>query len=195
MKPRLRLPAYGKQLLNERRHGRHPMVVHVIYGDQLHHGTRCELDCAGGFEPEKLPTLRPPASVGDPHPMLWVRPSEYKPWTIDWHAVVGAAVCVFDMREAGGGGRNFYEMLGEIGRFAGPVLVYRLEPFEIVGDCVALRWEFCWQAHITACGPSWRPHALPIWWPIETERENARRREKWDRLYAAHLEQRAAIAA
>src|SRR5690348_12538483 len=98
MRPRLRLPAYGKQLLNERRLGRHPLVVHVVYGETMHHGTSCDLDCLGGFGPEKLP--KPPASVqGDPHPHLWVKPSEFKPFTIDWHVVTGCAVCVFDLRE------------------------------------------------------------------------------------------------
>ena len=40
-KPHLKLPAYGKALLNARRLGEHPPVVHVIYGEEWGRGERC----------------------------------------------------------------------------------------------------------------------------------------------------------
>jgi len=169
-KPRLRLPAYGKALLNARRLGEHPLVVHVIYGEEWRPGERCGDGCEGAS-----------------HPRLAVRPSEFEPWTIDWRVVTGCKVVVFDPYETGAARRNFYELLGELGRFAGPVEVYRLEADG--------RWAWWSTSHVLAA-QLWSVNGTwPAWWPIETERINAERRERWFRLSAAHLEQRSEAAA
>jgi hypothetical protein len=162
-KPRLKLPAYGKQLLNARRLGQHPLVVHVIYGEEWRPGERCGAECEGAE-----------------HPRLAVRPSEFQPWTIDWHVVTGCKVVVFesmfDRR------RNFYDLLGELGRFAGPVHVMSPDDEQVTAaDALALR--------VKKMFGDW-----PRWWPIETERLNGERRERWFRLTAARPEPVSAAA-
>jgi len=167
-KPRLRLPAYGKALLSARRLGEHPLVVHVIYGEEWRPGESCGTECEGAE-----------------HPRLAVRPSEFQPWTIDWRVVTGCRVVVFEGREdMFFRAKNFYELLGELGRFAGPVHMVRSEDSGSVSAADALAH------HLLKTYGMW-----PAWWPIETERINAERRERWFRLSAARLEQRSEAAA
>ena len=56
---RLKLPAYGKQLLNERRLGNHPLVVHVIFGDDWRPGEQCDDDCGSEQHPRLAEKEKP----------------------------------------------------------------------------------------------------------------------------------------
>lgn len=67
---RKRLPAYGRDLLAERRAGRHPASVTVVYGEQFW----------------KVPGAK-----------LAVKPSEYVPGTLDWRVVAGVRCLVMDL--------------------------------------------------------------------------------------------------
>lgn len=63
------LPPYGRALLDARRNGRHPEVVHVLYGDR----------------PGKLPW-----------PRLVVYPERFSPGRFDWRVVAGVRVVLVD---------------------------------------------------------------------------------------------------
>ena len=171
-KPHLKLPAYGKALLNARRLGEHPPVVHVIYGEEWGRGERCGEGCDGAT-----------------HPRLAVKPSEFQPWTIDWRVVTGCLVAVFDSREdCFNGGKRFYEMVGEIGRFAGPVHIYRWQETGRAGGVSTTGYGLAFCASVVAAQVARANGAWPGWWPIETERLNGERRERWFRLTAARHE-------
>jgi len=159
MTPRLKLPAYGKQLLNARRLGQHPLVVHVVYGEEWGSGERCGDGC-------------------EEHPRLAVKPSEFQPWTIDWHVITGCKVVVFEADLGLYRTKNFYELMGELGRFAGPVDVFAGIPMHLVAR------EF-----MKMYG-TW-----PAWWPMETERLNEPRRNRWHEFYATRHKHRAEAAA
>ena len=185
MTPRLKLPAYGKALINERRQGRHPAVVHVVFAEAFGSGEWCER-CPRSGEEAKARGL---------HPRLHVRPEEFAPFTIDWTVVTGCMVAVFDGREWIGDkhARRFYELLGELGRFAGPVQVYRLEPDPPVrGEVVSSSWRFCWDAAGLAASTFKESGKWPFYWPAETEARNAPRRRTWWEHYGASREPAAA---
>lgn len=63
------LPPYGRALLDARRQGRHPEVVHVLYGER----------------PGRLP-----------FPRLVVYPQRFCPGRFDWRVVAGVRVVVVD---------------------------------------------------------------------------------------------------
>ena len=91
---------------------------------------------------------------------------------------------VFDGRESiYDRAKNFYELLGELARFAGPVHVVRLDS-STVSAADALAREFMKSFD-----------AWPTWWPAETERLNAERRERWFRLRADATGERVSAAA
>lgn len=99
---RLKLPAYGKALLDNRRRGFHPLYVDVLYGDDWREAsTRAKLESAvfvrDGREarPYEYRWLR---EVGSP--MLALRPREYGPGVYDFRCVAGTAVRVFDLAGA-----------------------------------------------------------------------------------------------
>jgi hypothetical protein len=172
-RPRLKLPAFGRQLLNERRLGRHPGVVHVVYGEDWFLGDRCELDCADVVNP------------GEAHPRLAVKPSQFQLWELDWRVVTGLHVCVFDRREdVLVGAREFFGLIGEVGRFSAQVDIYR--------RALEARPQFCFAAHVIAAECRKAEGAWPGWWPAETENMNADRRARWRQRHAAADPARAA---
>ncbi len=67
--PRLKVPAYGKRLLDDRRAGKHPLEVTLVYGD----------DWLAG---------RPPR--------ICIKPDEFEPEKYDFHLFAGLRVNVRD---------------------------------------------------------------------------------------------------
>lgn len=177
MTARLKLPAYGKSLINERRQGRHPRVVHVHYSESFGCSAQCEF-CA--TTPARSAGATPPRQGGEPfppwHPAVQVSPAEFRPFAFDWTVVTGCMVAVFDWRhDIFERARAFYELVGELGRFAGPVQVYRLER---VNDAVS-QFAFQWDAGCFASEAHGKEGRWPFWWPPETEALNAPRRRRW----------------
>jgi hypothetical protein len=164
MTARLRLPAYGKALMEARRAGNHPAVVHVLFCEDWRHKPRCEEGC------------------GADHPRLAVKPSEFAAGTLDWRLVTGSLVAVFDDRDRMSlqFSREFYGLLAELGRFAGPVHVYHLDPVKEVGAGV---WAFDWRFAFCAGASHWS---------IDTEQLNEQRRRRWFELRAAAPDRAAA---
>jgi hypothetical protein len=66
---RRKLPAYGRTLLMDRRNGKHPDTVFVVYGDDWR---------------------------GTPHPRLCVKPFAYLPGRYDWRSVAGTRAVLID---------------------------------------------------------------------------------------------------
>jgi hypothetical protein len=66
---RLKLPAYGKRLLEERRAGNHPLEVTLVYGDKW-----------WDFE----------------QPKLCIKPDEFEPGKYDFSVCAGIHVIVID---------------------------------------------------------------------------------------------------
>lgn len=169
----------------ERRQGRHPMVVHLAYSEDWNkRGEQCEGPCDGGRTVEEI--AQAPASMRNLHPRIAVRPSEFEPFRFDWTVVTGCMVCVFDETELVGAGRAmFYELLGELGRYAGPVHVFRLEDCDrLHGEVVTWKWDLFSVAHVSAAEWKRTRGDWPTWWPAETEKLNGPRRERWYRLTA-----------
>lgn len=95
---RLKLPAYGKALIDNRRRGFHPLYVDVLYGDDWREAaTRAKLEAAVFVKDGR--NARPYEDrwlkeVGAP--MLALRPREYAPGVYDFRCVAGCAVRLFD---------------------------------------------------------------------------------------------------
>lgn len=71
--PRRKLPAYGKALMLERRQGRHPREVTLVYGDDWHAGDA---------------------------PRICIRPLEYAPGRYSFAMCAGCRVVVLDQQLA-----------------------------------------------------------------------------------------------
>lgn len=168
---RLKLPPYGKPLLMARRQGRGVSSIHLVYGERLDVDGRCDEAC--------------PGQHAGGHPRIVVKPSEFRPFVYDWTLVTGCHVAVFDDRpDLIAGARSFYELLGELGRFAGPVHVYRSEPVrEIGGGVWVFESRFQWDAAGLAADSFRESGRWPMWWPKETEALNAPRRRTWWELH------------
>lgn len=166
---RLKLPAYGRALLEQRRAGEHPLCVHVIVGDDW----RAVLDCTWlGF--------------GCAHPVLALRPEDCAPERFDWHLVAGLNVVVFDQaglmavyqpadashaRPWGHG--PIYAVIGEIARYAADV--------EIRSGTELANAHFLAQLarDVRFKNDPEQNHGWPAWWSAETEALNAQRRQTW----------------
>lgn len=95
MAARLKLPAYAKRLLTERRAGRHPLEIIVVYGERW-------------WEVE--------------HPKICLKPCDYAPGQVDFHVVAGCRVTLVDQdlgaweitsdRQFG----KFYDLIHELAR-------------------------------------------------------------------------------
>lgn len=107
---RLKLPAYGKQLVAARRGGALVPVVRVHFGDDW----------------------------AEPHqdvPLLIVRPRDYAPGTLDWSSVVGSMVDILDYSMPEDWQAPVYFLAGEIARFAA-VWIVRGDD-RMTADCAA----------------------------------------------------------
>src|SRR3954470_23461983 len=85
---RLKLPAYGKRLLEERRAGKHPLEVTLVYGDRWSKGK---------------------------DPRVCISPEEYAPAQYDFCMLAGTRVLVLDQLNAGADWNGkFYDLLHEL---------------------------------------------------------------------------------
>ena len=133
--PRLRLPAFARALMDNRRRGFHPLAVDLVYGDDLALAFRraaAEKNAfalgGAGTRPYTVAWVR---EVGAP--MLGVKPREYAPGVFCFACVAGVAVTVFDTDGAAAAFDTddagavtwgiFYDLLGELAAYAAEVFV------------------------------------------------------------------------
>lgn len=115
----LKLPAYGKRLLDHRRLGCHPLMVELFYGEKWdlpqQHARAEEGLMLQGMRPYSPQWLREAGL-----PMLAVRPSQFERGVLDWRVLAGVQVRVCGDGEPGFG---FFSMLGELAAVAGCVSI------------------------------------------------------------------------
>ncbi|HJT63099.1 MAG TPA: hypothetical protein VJ797_15625 [Burkholderiales bacterium] len=156
---RLKLPAYGKALMNARRAGDHPLVVHVIYGEKWFEEPLCLWQCAGAC-----------------HPKLCLKPAEYAPGIYDFRCVTGLEVALFDQPAASVmPADKIFDLIGEIGRWAADIHVH-VEGDELPPS--ASRLALC-QRNFRHVNDPEHNHGWPRWWSAEIEQVNERRRQDW----------------
>jgi hypothetical protein len=156
---RLKQPAYCKRLLDERRAGRHPLSVNLVYGDKW-------FDVA--------------------EPRVCIMPDEYKPGVYDFHALAGLRVTVHDQLSYGWDvddavtppryGR-FFSLLREVAECDALVLVRwpkGTEPRETLVHDMA----FCCRWRDAKLGPQW-----PAWWSDDLNARQAKRIADWHAFY------------
>jgi len=167
---RLKLPAYGKRLLLERRAGRHPSEVTLVYGDQW-------------WEAQ--------------HPKICIRPEAYDPGKYDLRMVAGCKVVVLDQLlcaalDFGGEGwppifGKFFDLLHEVA--AAGAYVEITWPSKVGWPARHLS-EYAWAAR-------WYDRAAqrmqwPRWWNDELAAQHDARWQLWfqDRAVECGLTER-----
>lgn len=185
--PRLRMPAFAKSLLQNRRRGFHPLRVEVWYGDDWSEAAAVAKREAALLLREGA-AARPYAAgaawlklVGDP--MLAIRPGDFAPGNIDWRCVTGLQVRVIDgcralddidFDEAGRVTRwgLIYFLLGDISRAAAEVL-YCSAGARGIEECVD---DLAFGSRVWDAAR--RAFVWPEWWPVDDEVREARERRK-----------------
>lgn len=149
----MKLPAYAKPLLAERRLGRHPPSVLVIYGQDW--------------------SARPGST------RVAVKPREAL--GLKWHCVAGLLVELTDRALEGedepdaDGNREFLYLAGEIAREAGQVNL--LAPYALTPACPLYGPG---RASASDYAALFRDeHAWPAWWSEETENIHGQNRRRW----------------
>lgn len=153
---RLKLPAYGKQLLADRRAGKHPHIVTLIYGERWQDRAR---------------------------PLIAIKPEDYAPGKFDFRLVAG--VCVHLIDQAGGANDcdayvrppvygKFYELLRELGAVGAFVVVYfsgnpPMRPSTLEEISVVNRWY-----DREADAMRW-----PQWWSEDLQERQIRAHDGW----------------
>lgn len=154
--PRLKLPAYGKRLLEERRAGRHPLEVNLCYGDRW----------------------REIAA-----PLIAIDPKDYAPGKYDFHMLAGLRVTIHD--QLAGGWElaaaaqpttygKFYDLVREAAAADAWVLIRwpaGTEPRESSAQMMAFncRW-WCTERR------AWQ---WPRWWSAELDAQQSARCATW----------------
>lgn len=153
---RLKSPAYGKRLIEERRAGTHQLEVSLVYGDKW-------------FDIE--------------YPKICLKPDEFEPGKYDFHSVAGLKVIVID--QLGGSAElvdnvlpptfgKFYDLLAEVAQFAA-----------IVGVKYPTQWKWPDQdVQDLATGARWydreqKSMQWPRWWNDELQRAYEGRLDGW----------------
>lgn len=166
---RLKLPAYGKTLLNARRADHHPLCVHVIFGRDW----KAETHCAWSH----LPGV---------HPLLCVHPAEYTPGQYDFRAVTAINVALFDQdalaAEYAADGypslRDFgrlYDLAGELARWAAYVEIHSpIWPRADYAETLAYLGR-----DYRHCKDPDKNHGWPHWWSAEIQSAHERRGFAW----------------
>lgn len=148
----MKLPAYGRALIDARREGRHPACVVVIFGyDWTPKGTAPRL------------AVKPSACLG-----------------LDWSCVAGLSVQVDDRTRDDEdpfdehGNRKLYFLLGEIARRCAWLT---FEATENLAHEPAHSFAYLHRRWDTAH----RRWIWPAWWSEEINAQNAANREQWHR--------------
>lgn len=159
MTPRLKLPAYGKQLLAARRAGDDPLVVHVIYGENWRDEPTCLWQCKGAA-----------------HAKICLKPADYQPGLYDFHLVTGLQVALFDQPRASfAEDDKIFDLIGEIGRWSADLHVYVAgEEWPPSASRLAHGRRNYRHVHDAAANHGW-----PRWWSNEIEQLNEQRRQDW----------------
>lgn len=175
---RLKLPAYGKALLQRRRADDHPLCVHLVIGDDWRAPVKCSW---------QMP--------GEVHPLLAIKPDDCRAGVFDWRPVAGLNVVLLDQAELALDFQNpdaaharnwghgpFYFLLGEIALLAADI--------EIIGSysmysLSAFRIAYSLRDSRLKQDPE-KNNGWPSWWSDEIETLNAKRRQTWCR--AAFIE-------
>lgn len=150
----MRLPAFGKAFLEERRSGRHPATVGIVYAPSW-----------SGVDTS-------------PHPRLALKPEEYAPRRFDWGLVAGLWVIVYDW--AGGAFECepeanrfgvFYDLVAELA--ATPAFVELRWPAQtwVSRHADLLAWE---QRRAVKGRFEW-----PRWWSEQQQRTQEARFAAW----------------
>jgi hypothetical protein len=156
---RKKLPAYGKQLLLARRADRHPLVVHLVFGNRWRQAGACTWP-----------------GCGDGHPLVALTPQDYAPGVFDFTVLAGVMVAVFDQESHSlTPDGPLHVLLGEVARWSAEV--------EVISPALA-RPE---AAHILAYlardyrhfENAEKNHGWPVWWSSEIEGLNGQRRKTW----------------
>jgi len=152
-------PAYAKSILEARRSGRHPQLLHVVYGHDwdVPEGTR-------------RVAVKPGAALG-----------------LDWRCAAAVGVQVLD-RSRGAednydaeGNRELFFLLGEIARAAAFVQVETPEALTASdrpagpGRCYADIYAFLSRKWDRGA----RRFTWPAWWSEEIENTHAQNRKRW----------------
>lgn len=160
---RRQLPAYGKQLLLDRRAGKHPHTVTLSYGARWWHGSP---------------------------PLVGIDPQNYEPGKFDFRMVTGLRVKLVDQdgaaEDCAPGARppafgKFYELLRELGEADAFVVVY-FSPLQVgVGSATVTRPSPL--AEIALCNRWFDREAQtmrwPCWWSGELQAKQERREDLW----------------
>lgn len=156
MMERLKLPAYGKRLLAERRAGRHPLEVNLCYGDRW----------------------REVAA-----PLIAIEPKDYEPGKYHFFVLAGLHVVIYDQL-AGGWDMDptirpptygkFYDLAAEVAVADAWVTIRwpkGTSPPE--SDLQALAWECRWWSMER------RAFQWPPWWSDMLEAKHQARWQAW----------------
>jgi hypothetical protein len=179
--PRLKMPAYGKALMENRQRGFHPLEISLWYGDDWKMPQR--VAAAERAEFVRLGRAARPYSpewekaVGKP--MLAIRPRDYAPAVFDFRGVVGARVTVFDPEWAGADfdvdaagtitrWGLFYDLLGEVAAHAAMVMLEPTVFEQKSAGAIAATYRAVDPASGTLAYPRWwssqlSGHAIDAW--------------------------------
>lgn len=173
MTARLKLPAFARALVENRRRGFHPLNVTLLYGDNWRTPS---LQAKAEREAVQVHQREPYApqwlqEFGDP--MIAIEPRDYAPGVYDLRCVAGCVVRAIDALNAAADfdlsarrwGR-FYELLGELSEFAAEVKVSPLETYA---------HDLAWEHRVFDAGR----YMWPVWWSDQRQREHDRRFVIW----------------
>lgn len=173
MPERLRLPAFARALIDNRRRGFHPLRLTLLYGDNwrtpsLHAKNERHAVQIQRLQPYSAKWM---ADVGEP--MLAIEPRDFEPGKFDFRCVAGTAVRLIDALDArldvdlaAKRWGFFYDLVAELSDWAATV---RIAPIE--QDAATLAWE---QQCVEAGRFAW-----PRWWSDQRQREHDQRYITW----------------
>lgn len=164
---RLKLPAYGKKILLERRAGKHPHTISVIYGDDWYGAAQ---SCQA---------------------ILCLKPAEYQPGIYDFRMVAGCEAHVYDELD-GFAEHNVRETPPTFGK-----LFDLIAELAAADACVSVCWPGDWRRHQRGAGEiaqcmRWFNQPLhhyvwPRWWNDALEAKHAARESAWLAYMSAEL--------
>ena len=150
---RLILPAYAKQLLADRRAGRHPLEVTLIYGNDW--------------------------QAGDA-PRLALKPEDYEPGKFDFHMIAGEKITVLDQvrgayeftQATPPSFGKFYDLLRELAACDAYVVVdWPMNELHLDAEMLAYGWRWF--------DPVEQRMRWPLWWSDVLSAKHRRRVALW----------------